>query len=60
MTDTVYAWCECGHTETWHFEGGPCSFIQSYWNHETGQAEDRADCDCGQLVIAHVDVHGGL
>ena len=52
----LHAWCECGHYESWHFEGGPCTYVTTVLDDNLEWQIDSEDCTCTQLRISHVDV----
>ncbi|QCG77805.1 hypothetical protein QLQ77_gp60 [Gordonia phage Reyja] len=48
MTDIVHVWCTCGHMESWHFEGGACTWL---WE---GAFETR-NCECAHFEVGRVE-----
>lgn len=50
----IHAWCECGHHEVWHFEGGPCA--HRYDDHHVSAG---VDCTCSVLRLTDIELPVG-
>jgi hypothetical protein len=55
MGDYVQAWCDCGHSSSWHRDNGRCAYLASRLDHAT-RSNIEVPCECFELRIAHIEV----